>query len=132
MLVLVFFSMVASRESSPIRAPQKTKPYQNGVSNENGYAQTNGHSKENGYSLQNGHSHNTEHSDDEYIDTVEVRSSLSIFSASKYDDLIHRFLIHLSFFYRILFVLVLFVGSVYIFNSCKIPSLLRLLLFFLS
>lgn len=60
----------ASRESSPIRAPQKIKPYQNGV--ENGYALTNGHHKENGYSTHNGHSHINEHSDDEYIDTVEV------------------------------------------------------------
>lgn len=54
----------ASRESSPIRAGLR-----NGL--ENGF--TNGHTNGNGVHLQNGHSNATEHSDDEYIDTVEVK-----------------------------------------------------------
>lgn len=94
----ICFHVPASRECSPIRAPQKSiKPYQNGVVAENGHAQTNGHHKENGYTSHNGHSHTNEHSDDEYIDTVEVYTFClnSTFVnqrkfANTYDVLTHR------------------------------------------
>lgn len=79
-------SPFASRESSPIRpnfAGEGLVPKENGINGSdipiytNGHSETNGNGNLNGNGYTNGHI--TEHSDDEYIDTVDVRFYFNYF-----------------------------------------------------
>ena len=69
----MFITTLASREASPIRAPQKNGHYSDIVN----YTLTNGNHHSEESLLTNGHT--TEHSDDEYIDTVDVEVSKRYF-----------------------------------------------------
>lgn len=71
-------TILASREASPARV-SNGNGYVNGTSSREEYSTINGnsHSHE---GIQNGHS-SDQHSDDEYIDTVEVKIRDSMFNS---------------------------------------------------